>query len=153
MPYAQSQQGCPDCQFCRNCDPTPGRSPQRQRDCRHNKTWTYIEPNTPAAAKHICPPKTTPASGRTAGKPDVYENIKAKGYARAHFGKNYAREPQNSLGATYRGIEVGDNTVTHHGDNIGYPDLETERLAKIPHLPKDQGHPDYRDRSNDQNGQ
>lgn len=219
MSYAQSQQGCPDCQFCRNCDPTPGRSPARPRDCRHHQTYTYIEPNTPAAANHMCPSRTAPASGRTtsgsqasypqatpsvhspqgqvaqypqgyttspgygnnpagqypnpqygshgyeprssrddghhdnADGRDVHEDIEAIGNARAHWGNNYANDTQNRRGATYRRIVVGGNTVTHSGDNIGYPDLETERLAKIPQLPRDQGRTDYRDRYNDQNGQ
>ncbi|GAB7327878.1 hypothetical protein MBLNU13_g11666t1 [Cladosporium sp. NU13] len=208
MPYAQPQQGCRDCQFCRNCDPTPGQSLQRPRKCRHNQAWTYIEPNTTAAANHLCPARTALAGrsmiaqrpqgqvaqypqayttgsgytygnnpagqypnpqyggygyqprssyddrhGSSAGERDLYENIEAREHARAHFGKNFATEPQNRRGTTYSGIVVGGNTVTHSGDNIGYPELETERLAKIPHLPKDKGRTDYRDRYNDQNDQ
>lgn len=207
-PSAQSQQGCRDCQFCRNCDPTPGRSLEHARECPHNQTWTYIEPNTIAAANHVCPPRTALVGGRTTAQSpqgqvaqypqayttgsgyiygknpagqypnpqyggdghqprsfhddhhgssvderDRYENIEAKEDARAHFGRDYKTEPQNRRGATYSGIVVGGNTVTHSGDNIGYDELETERLARIPHLPKYKGRTDYPDRYNDQNGQ
>jgi hypothetical protein len=81
---------------------------------------------------------------------DRFENLRATGNARAHWGSNYAIVPQSRPGAYYSGITVGGNTVTHAGDNFGYDQTEAERLAKIPHLQKDNGRTDYRDRYNDQ---
>jgi hypothetical protein len=81
---------------------------------------------------------------------DYYRKLKAVENARAHWGKNYRTEPRYRTGSTYEDITVGGNTVTHAGDNVNYDHTEAERLARIPHLRKDNGRTDYRDRYNDQ---
>lgn len=112
---------CSNCRCCRNCDPTPGQSPQRPRVCPHNQRWTYIVPNTMAAANHRCPARTSPLGGSTTlgyqfGHPQaapylqnpqaqvaqmhagaipayVYRDNYAGQNARVQYGSRYAEQP------------------------------------------------------------
>ena len=53
----------------------------------------------------------------------VYEDICATDSAHAHFGHNYASDHKISRRRAYRSLVFGENTVTHRGDDIGYPPL------------------------------
>lgn len=147
MPYAQP---CPDCQFCRNCDTTPGRSPQRPRDCQHNQIWTYIEPNTPAAANHRCfqraPHGARPSSVQQQGHPSVprssqvplnqvqqppndsarrgatFSNIRISDYATGRYGFDYRHVPDTEGPMLFTDIESSGHASVHVGNTYEYDD-------------------------------
>jgi len=74
-----------------------------------------------------------------ADKRPQFDGVTASGNARTHVGSNVRTGQECPDGAIFRDMKFSDNTVSHVGNNIGYDDLESERLARLPYLPTNNG--------------